>query len=153
MLEPVVKTIEVACNQEKAFDIFVNQTNAWWPMDKNSVSAMGGNVAKDVRIEAREGGRIVEIGHDDTEHLWGSVSTYQPSSLFIMNWHIGLPADNPSTVKVEFNEVGDSRTQVVLTHSNWESFAEKAEDMRKGYNAGWVGVFENAYKQCCDSHS
>ena len=72
MPDPVIKTIEVPCSQANAFSIFIDKVGSWWPRDKNSVSAMQGEVAKKVEIEAKTGGSIHEIGHDDTRHEWGS---------------------------------------------------------------------------------
>lgn len=149
MLDPIVKTIEVPCSPEKAFDTFVNQVSNWWPLGKNSVSAMNGHVAKKVVIEPRQGGKVYEIGHDDTEHHWGSVKSFNPHTDFSMNWHIGMSADSPSEVAVVFTELDEGKTRVELTHSKWESFGDKAQDMRNGYNGGWVGVFEEAFKAAC----
>jgi len=149
MLEPVIKTIEVPCTCEEAFKTFIDKTATWWPLDKNSVSAMNGEVAQSVVIEAKHNGRIYEIGHDGTEHHWGTVTSYSPFDSFTMDWHIGMSSESPSEVSVVFTAMGDGNTRVVLTHSRWESFGEKAEDMRKGYNAGWVGVFEEAFKTSC----
>ena len=73
MLEPIIKTIVVPCSQQMAFDIFITRVGSWWPLDKNSVSAMNGAVAKQVVIEPRLGGKVYEIAHDDTRHDWGSV--------------------------------------------------------------------------------
>lgn len=151
MLEPIVKTIDVPCSCEHAFKTFIENTASWWPLDKNSVSAMNGAVAKSVSIEAKEDGRIVEIGHDDTEHHWGTVTQYNPYTNFTMDWHIGMASESPSEVSVVFTDLGDGNTRVELTHSRWESFGDKAEDMRNGYNAGWAGVFEEAFKNGCAS--
>ncbi|MBX2882476.1 MAG: SRPBCC domain-containing protein [Granulosicoccus sp.] len=146
MLEPIKKSIEVPCNQEKAFTVFVNEVNNWWPLDKNTVSAMGGEVAQRVVIEPKANGKVYEIGHDETEHVWGSVTRYDPFNGITLDWHIGLPAENASEVSVEFTELDNGHTQVLLTHSRWEAFGDKAADMRAGYDGGWVGVFEEAYK-------
>lgn len=149
MLDPITKTIEVPCTQEQAFTTFVNEVSHWWPLDKNSVSAMNGEIAKQVTIEAKTGGKVFEIGHDDTEHHWGSVTEYQPHELITIDWHIGLPPENASEVSVRFTAVGDSQTKVELTHSRWEAFGDKADAMRSGYDQGWVGVFETAYLGAC----
>jgi len=149
MPEPVIKTIEVPCSQAVAFSTFIDKLGSWWPLDKNSVSAMQGEVAKKVEIEARTGGSVYEIGHDDTRHEWGSVTTYSPSDKLVLAWHIGLPAEQASVVTVDFIVVDSNKTRVVLTHDNWEAFGEKANDMREGYNKGWVGVFETAYAGAC----
>ena len=81
MLEPIVKTIEVPCGQEKAFKVFVNEMGTWWPLDKRSMSMKSGKPAKSLRIEPKQDGKIVEIGHDDTEHLWGTIKSYDPYEL------------------------------------------------------------------------
>ncbi len=150
MLKPVIKQIEVNCSQEDAFNLFVKETTSWWPLDKNSVSAMSGEVAQSVMIEPKMGGKITEIGHDGTEYLWGSVTEYDPHALLQLAWHIGLPADNASMVKVSFEAISAERTRVELTHSNWEVFGDKAADMHAGYSKGWVGVFEEAFASICN---
>ena len=71
MLNPIVKTIEVPCSQEKAFGVFVNDMGSWRPLDKRSMSLMHtGEPAKSSRVEPKLGGKIVEIGADDAEHHW-----------------------------------------------------------------------------------
>ena len=60
MLDPIVKTIEVPCSQEKAFGVFVREMGSWWPLDKRSMSMHDGKPAKSLRIEPVEGGKIVE---------------------------------------------------------------------------------------------
>ncbi len=62
MLDPIIKTIEVPCSQERAFKVFLNEMDRWWPLGKFTVSAMGGAPAKAIRVEAKQGGKIVEIG-------------------------------------------------------------------------------------------
>lgn len=149
MLDPIIKTVEVPCSSEQAFQTFINDVSTWWPLDKNSVSAMNGKVAKQIIIEAKVGGKIIEVAHDDQEHRWGTVTKFNPHTDFTMDWHIGMSPDSPSEVAVVFTDLDNGHTKVELTHSRWESFGDKAEDMRNGYNGGWVGVFEEAFKKAC----
>ena len=149
MLDPIRKTIEVPCNREKAFNVFVNEVNNWWPLDKNTVSAMGGEVAKRVVIEPNQDGKVYEIGHDDTEHHWGTFKTYDPHDSISMDFHMGLPPESASLVEVWFTALGDDRTRVELTQSNWEGFGDMAETMRSGYGSSWGLIFEEAYKEAC----
>ncbi len=150
MLDPIVKTIEVPCSQAKAFEVFVSEMGAWWPLDKRSMSMQGGGKpAKSLRIEPKQGGKIVEIGHDDTEHHWGTIKSYDPHDSLSMDFHMGLPAENASLVEVRFTALEGDRTRVELTHGNWEAFGDMAEMMRGGYGSGWVIIFEQAYKSAC----
>ena len=151
MLDPIIKTIDVLCGQEKAFAVFVNEMGSWWPLDKRSMSLMqsDGKPAKSLSIEAKLGGKIVEIGHDDTEYLWGTIRSYDPNDSVSMDFHMGLPPENASLVEVRFTALDNERTRVELTQSNFEAFGDMAEMMRGGYGSGWVIIFEQGYKSAC----
>jgi uncharacterized protein YndB with AHSA1/START domain len=148
MLPPVVKSVTVPCSQERAFELFTRDIATWWPLDKHSVSAMSGKVARDIKIDLKQGGQIWEIDHAGEKVLWGSIADITPNSRFAMKWHINGPADEATLVAVEFTPKGDG-CEVVLSHSNWEAHGDKAEDMRSGYNNGWVHVFEECFKGAC----
>lgn len=150
MAEPVIKTIDVPCTPEKAFDIFVTNVSSWWPLGKNSVSAMAGKVAQSVTIEPKAGGRIYEIAHDGETHEWGSVAVYDPSDRLVLNWHINSPASEATLVEITFSPNSNGGTCVNLVHSGWEILGERGSDMREGYNSGWVSVFETAFKGACN---
>ena len=150
MLEPIVKTIEVPCSQEKAFTVFVHGMGDWWPLDKRSMSLMnGGKPAKSLRVEPKQGGRIVETAHDDKEHHWGTIKAYDPHDSVSMDFHMGLPPETASLVEVRFTALEAERTRVELTQSNWEAFGDMAEMMYRGYGSSWALLFEEAYKQAC----
>lgn len=150
MLAPIISTVEVPCSQEKAFRVFVEDMPGWWPLDKRSMSKMHtGSPAKSLQVDAKVGGRIVEIAHDDVAHHWGTIRTYEPPAYLRMDFHMGLPADSASLVEVRFTALGAARTRVELIQSNWEAFGDLAEMMRGGYGSGWVIIFEQAYKAAC----
>jgi len=152
MLAPIIRTIVVPCSQETAFGIFVNEMDSWWPLGKFTVSAMGGEAAKSIRVEAKQGGRIVEIGPDGTEHQWGTIKSFEPHGFISMDFHIPQPTEvvkSRSLVEVRFTVLGTQQTQVELTQSNWEAFGERAKMMQGGYGMGWTVIFEQAFKAAC----
>ena len=161
MLDPIIKTIEVPCSQKLAFEVFLNKMDSWWPLGKFTTSAMRGEPAKSIRVEAKQGGNIVEIGSDDTETSWGTIKSYDPHDSFSMDFHIPRPDEQVedgadprgqlgrSLIEVRFIALGSERTRVELTQSNWEAFGDMAEAIRGGYGGGWVMIFEQAYKSAC----
>ena len=151
MTEPIVKTLEVPCDEARAFEIFANQVGTWWPLAKNTVSAMSGGVAQSVTIEPRVRGRIYEIGEDGKEHHWGNVTVFDPGSRLTLDWHINSPASEATEVDVVFTSIGENRTRVQLTYHRWEALGERADQMREGYNNGWVCVFDEAYAAACNA--
>ncbi len=151
MLPPLVRSIDVPCDQEQAFTVFVTEMGTWWPLAKRSMSLYGetGKPAKSLRVDPREGGQIVEVGHDDTEYHWGTIRHYEPNDLLRLDFHMGLPPENASLVEIRFTALEPTRTRVELTHSNWEAFGDMAEMMRGGYNSGWDIIFVDAYQAAC----
>ncbi len=150
-LDPLISSIEVPCDQRSAFEIFTSDMATWWPLDKRSMSAFHQQSPKALVVDAQAGGRIVEIGFDDTEHHWGTYRSYDPYASVVLDFHIGLPAENASTVRVDFTPLGEARTRVVLTQSNWEAFGDLAEVMRGGYGSGWILIFEEGYQAACQA--
>jgi len=149
MLDPITYTIEVPCDQKKAFEVFVDM-GSWWPLEKRSMSLMqGGQPAKSLQIDPKQGGNIMEIAHDDTEHLWGTIKSFDPHDFFSMDFHMGMPPETASLVEVRFTTLGENQTRVALTQSNWEAFGDMAEMMRDGYGSSWGMIFEEAYKSAC----
>lgn len=149
MYAPLVKTIEVPCSQAEAFTVFVEEMEAWWPLAQFSASVKFGDTSKGLQVEPKVGGKIVEIGADGAQHLWGTIKRYEPHAYLSMDFHIGLPAETASLVEVSFAAVAAERTRVVLTQSEWERFGRYATNMLNGYPKGWILIFEHAYKAAC----
>lgn len=70
--------------------MFVNDMPGWWPLAQRSMSAPDGQVPKSRRVDAKVGGKIIEISHDDPEHLWGTIRSYDPYDSISMDFHISL---------------------------------------------------------------
>jgi len=149
MLDPFVSKIEVPCGQERAFDVFIREMGSWWPLEKRSMSMKSGGPAKALNVDAQLGGRIVEIGHDGSEHHWGTITVFDPHDLVAMDFHMGMPPEQASLVEVRFTALDSGRTEVVLTQSNWEAFGDMAELLRGHYGSSWGLLFEEAYKNAC----
>lgn len=149
MLPPLVKTIEVPCDQREAFEVFIHEMHTWWPLTKFSASVKFGLQPEGLRVDPRVGGKIVERCADGTEHLWGTLTAYEPHEYVRMDFHIGLPSSRASLVEVRFTSLGQERTRVELTQSEWERFGEFADMMRNGYPKGWAVIFDEAYRAAC----
>lgn len=152
MIEPLVKTVEVPCGQETAFGVFLDM-GAWWPKDRFATSVMRGQSVQELRVEAREGGRILEVASDGQEHLWGTIRTYDPYGYLKLDFHVPHPSEeNPgfSTVEVRFTPLGEDRTEVELTQSNWEALGDVAEMVQSGYRQAWDAILGVAYRSACE---
>ena len=154
MLEPLVKSIEVPCSQERAFDLFLGGMASWWPLSKISISVMRGGSTKSLCVEAVEGGKIAEVSDKDEEHLWGTVRNYKPHEYIGMDFHIPHPSETTrveTLLELRFSALQAGNTRVELTQSNWDAFGDMAEMCRGGYNGAWGMIFEQAYKSACEN--
>ena len=149
MLDPIVKTIDVPCPQQRAFEIFVDMAS-WWPLEKRSMSLyQAGGPAKSLSVEPRLGGRIVETAADDAEHHWGTFRAFDSHAHLQLDFHMGLPADRCGQVDVTFTPLDTGTTRVELVHSNWEGYGDMAEMMLSGYGGSWDMLFGEHYAAAC----
>lgn len=152
MLEPIVRSIEVPCNQATAFRIFAEEAGSWWPLARFTQSAMSGSSAQNVVIEPISGGDVYEVTPDGAKVSWGKVEQYDPPNLLSMQFHIPLPKERireRSIVTVNFEPVSPNRTKVTLIQTNWEAFGKRGSMLHGGYGLGWAHIFEECYAQAC----
>lgn len=151
--EPLVRSIVVPCGQEQAFRIFVD-LESWWPVDRFATSRMRGETVRELRVDASEGGRIVEVGSDGHETVWGTFKSYDPFSYLNLDFHIPHPSEEDpgfSTVEITFTPITEDRTRVELKQSNWEGLGDVAEMVQGGYGQAWAMIFDEAFKSACEA--
>lgn len=144
-IPPVVVEIVVHCPPQRAFDYFTRDIARWWPLDSHSV---GQADAIDVRIEPREGGRVIETLKDGSTSAWGTVLAWRPGSHFAMSWHPGRDETTAQRVDVTFASHPEG-TRVKLVHDGWEALGDEAADVRDRYVPGWKLVFDQRYGGYC----
>ena len=69
---------------EKAFRVFTNSFNTWWPREFH----IGQTEMAEAILEPREGGRWYERGVDGTECDWGRVLAWEPPHRLLVTWQI-----------------------------------------------------------------
>lgn len=148
MVEPIRKSIEVSCDPATAFAIFTDRIASWWPLDRHSVSAMRGGVARSIVLEPRLGGQIYEITAEGGREDWARVTAFEPGRRLGLAWHVMAPESQATQVEILFSP-GGKGTRVELTHRGWESIGADAAARRGSYENGWVHVFERCFAQAC----
>lgn len=139
---PVVKRIVIGLEPERAFDRFTARMSDWWPTATHSVSR---DPRVTVSMEPGIGGRLVERDGTGAEHVWGRITVWNPPRQVGFTWHPGRPSATAQQVTVSFSPEGKGKTAVELVHSGWETLGADALAVREDYEAGWQGVFEEAY--------
>ena len=138
------KSLTVAVNPERAFAVFTDGFDRWWP----KTHTVGKAPLKRAVIEPREGGRwygIDENGHEDD---WGDVLAWEPPNRLLLAWRInGNFVYDPQVlteVEVLFRPTAEGHTQVEFEHRHLERLGENAEHGRAMMDSpnGWGGILE-----------
>jgi uncharacterized protein YndB with AHSA1/START domain len=136
VVDPVRKTVNVACGVEQAFRVFTVEIGTWWPTHSHSV---GDGEITEVVFEQQAGGRIYERYAEGGEGDWGHVLEWDPPNRFVMSWYPAHPPAEGTELEVRFTPVGGG-TRVELEHRGWEARGEQAAEARASYDNGWETV-------------
>ena len=140
---PIHQATTVRVARAAAFDGFVRTIGRWWPVQPFSA---GGDRVRDVLVDGRPGGRVVETWADGTEVAWGELRVWEPSHRFVMSWTM-TPA--PTEVEFTFAELGPALTRVSVQHRGWEALSDEQLEqdcaLPRGYQggayeAGWARI-------------
>jgi uncharacterized protein YndB with AHSA1/START domain len=132
-IEPVVKEISVPLGPERAFALFTEGIAGWWPLASHSVA---GADAVGCHFEPRVGGRLVETARDGSEHVWGTVTAWDPPARLALTWHPGRAPETAQELTITFTPEGES-TRLRLVHSGWERLGDDGRVERDNYEPGW----------------
>ena len=129
----VRKAVRVSAPIERAFSVFVEQMETWWPATHH----LAPNPFQVIVVEPRVGGRWYERDADGNEGIWGFVRAWDPPHLVTLSWHVqpdwscSPDLDRASDVDIRFTAEGSSSTLVELTHYNLERHGEGFEEYRE----------------------
>jgi hypothetical protein len=145
-VEPVRKSVRVKAGVGRAFRVFAEEMDSWWPRTHH----IGNSPMKRVVVEGHSGGSIYTEQEDGTECAWGLVLVWEPPYRFVMAWHVRPdwqyepdPA-KCSEVEVRFTPVDDGTTLVELEHRGFERHGGNYAAMREQVNqdGGWGALLE-----------
>ncbi|MDB5419248.1 MAG: ATPase [Phenylobacterium sp.] len=134
------KTLEVRATPQKAFQVFTDGIDRWWPKDLTISKAP----LKQVVIEPRVGGRWYGIDVDGAEDDWGDVLAWEPPGRLLLAWRISSKwVCDPSVhteVEVTFTDLGDGRCRVDFEHRDLANLGEGADTAAVNMDSGWGGI-------------
>jgi len=143
----IMKTVDVACEPERAFEVFTARMSRWWPLLKYSV---GQAQARTCGIEPRVGGSVWEERDDGERSAWGTITVWEPPGRLAFTWHPGRDPETAQEVELRFHPIAGG-TRVELEHRGWQKLGAQAARTREGYDTGWDDVLLRHYVPACAS--
>jgi uncharacterized protein YndB with AHSA1/START domain len=143
---PVRKSITVKASPERAFQVFAEEFDSWWPRTHH----IGKVPMKKAIIEGKMGGRCYTEQTDGTDCDWGSVLVWDPPHRLVLAWQIdGQWQYEPdlaksSEVEVRFTPEGDGSTRIDLEHRHLRRHGAGAGAIRTAIDSpsGWSGLLQ-----------
>src|SRR6185503_9269318 len=140
-VEPIRKSVELACTAEHAWRTFTERMRSWWPVEAFSIAHAKGVTVTEIVVEPREGGRVIERMSDGEEAEWAIVRAWDPPRRLLLAWHPGTPGIY-TEVELRFAPLTGNRCRVELEHRGWEAFGDEAVRAREEYENGWPLVWQ-----------
>jgi uncharacterized protein YndB with AHSA1/START domain len=143
-IEPVRKQIIVAASQVRAFRVFTEGMDRWWPR-KHHIGTSP--LARQV-LEPKLGGRWYAISQDGSECDIGKVLSWEPPHRLVLAWQLDAEwRYDPSfmtEIEVRFGADGPKTTRVDFEHRNLERYGIAAPRIRDGIDSpeGWGGSLD-----------
>ncbi|HVU02171.1 MAG TPA: SRPBCC family protein [Polyangiaceae bacterium] len=143
-IEPVRKEVVVNVSAERAFRVFTEGVDGWWPRKHH----IGTSPLKRTIIEPGVGGRWYSVCEDGTECDVGRVVLWEPPTKLLLSWQITAAWQyDPSfrtDVVVDFVALGPKSTRVTLEHRDLHRYGVAAEEIRGMVNqpGGWLLCLE-----------
>ena len=78
-------SIVVEAPQDRAFTVFTQRMQSWWPMESHRI---GGKPITDLVTEPHAGGRWYERAEDGSECDWGRVVAWEPPARVVLTWQV-----------------------------------------------------------------
>ncbi len=143
---PVRKSITVKTSVTRAFRVFTEGFDTWWPRSHH----IGNSPMKRAIIEGFAGGRCYSEQMDGTECDWGKVLAWEPPYRLVFawqvnpNWKYEPDLSKASEVEITFTPRDDGATSVELEHRYFYRHGEGFEKMREGIASpsGWGGMIQ-----------
>jgi hypothetical protein len=115
---PVRKSITVRANADRAFRVFTEGMDTWWPRTHH----IGKTPMLKTILEGRCGGRCYSTHEDGAQVDWGKVLVWEPPRRFVFAWQVNPDwtcqpdLAKSSEVEVTFLPQADGSTRVELEH-------------------------------------
>jgi uncharacterized protein YndB with AHSA1/START domain len=142
---PVRKELVVAATAARAFQVFTDGIDRWWPRQHH----IGSSPLKREVLEPGVGGRWYGLSEDGTECDAGKVLVWDPPRRLVLAWQItsDWKFDPTFTTEVEvtFSAEGPKTTRVILEHRDLHRYGLAGPAYRKAIDspeAGWGFILQ-----------
>jgi uncharacterized protein YndB with AHSA1/START domain len=133
----IAQEVKINADPGRVFEALTTQVASWW-----GAPYLYSELAKDLILEPRIGGRFYEVWGDDDGRLWGIVTQIRRNEWLEITGSIGMDGAVQGVMCYELKAQGGG-TVLSLTHKAIGHITTKT---RSGYAFGWKDLFGTRLK-------
>jgi uncharacterized protein YndB with AHSA1/START domain len=139
-LVKIQQELEIAAPPQRVYEAFVNDIARWWSRGY----LLGGEATVDLVLEARPGGRLMEVLSNGGGVLWAEVTLLSPGRSIRLGIPEGVLWSGPGYYMLRFEAQQDgAATLLKLEHQCAQPYCE---DGHSGYVQGWTDLLAERLK-------
>ena len=128
-MDLVEKSVQLPCSLERAFALFTDRIDDWWPPARR-------HSKHPESVIALSADRFWEFAPDGDEVELGRVRAWEPPNRIVLEWFPGTDPEHPTLVEVDFISVKEG-TEVRITHRATAQSLELFPLRAPRYAASW----------------
>ena len=129
---------QLSATPERVFEALTEQIGLWWgaPYLRDKTSAT------DVLLEARPGGRLLEVWGENEGAVWGEVTRIKAPEVLELTGRMGMTGPVYAVVAFTLTPAKGG-TLLTLTH---QAVGDVDAETETGYQAGWADLIADRLK-------
>ncbi|MGE0785365.1 MAG: SRPBCC domain-containing protein [Sandaracinaceae bacterium] len=131
------RELEVPLSIERAFALFTERVDAWWP----SGHRVSGEDESVMALELGPDGRLFERTRSGREIVYARIVALEAPRLITYDWFLGTGPDMPTRVEVRFSPT-DRGTRVEIAHGPGACEPDRFERSAPRFVEGWRRIAE-----------
>lgn len=124
------KTIVLPCDCQRAFVLFTEQIDTWWPPSRRHCDDPHSMI---VLSQAHGFFEVDRAGH---RTVLGEIKVWDRPRRIVLDWYPGTDADHPTRVEVRFEAVEEG-TKVMVEHGPTPASGPLFDKRAPKYDASW----------------
>ncbi len=126
----IEKRVVLAVSHDRAFALFTEQIDAWWPSERRHIQP-----GPSVVVLTHE--RFFEVSGAGLTVELGAIRAWEPPHRIVLDWYPGTGADAPTEVEVTFVAEGETATRVSVVHRAGPRSVELFPTRAPRYDGSW----------------
>jgi len=139
----IEKEAEIDASREVVFRALVQETSSWW-----GSPYLHSQTAKDIRFDAKVGGRLYEVWGEEEGAEWGRITVFRRNQKIELEGRLGMRGAVSGVLIINLEDKGPNKSIIKVFH---RAVGEVHHRLEQAYGIGWHDLFSLRLKAYVES--